>query len=259
MGHNHLGSLPDTAPWRKVIQLLAEDADVEAIAVATTEAALEGLQLAKEDEGLAYNFWLFTRLVRAARQADWVADLRDEGLAIPDLPTIFDVVAAFTDQADRHMHRVHGRTDLTEMAQLAAVTAITRLLGRKADNLFGTTAAEVKNAARQLSTQKGFGTLAHEWFANFTERFLGYHLGRELSHHVGGNARFASPDAHTEFNGQLATHAREAAGVMQHFAADYYHKHNFEGGITPGKAKKFCAHAVTKLQDELTRRGARRG
>jgi hypothetical protein len=110
-----------------------------------------------------------------------------------------------------------------------------------------------------LSTQKGFATLTHDFFARFTQRFLTYHLERELSQHVGGNGRFVDPQEHTEFLDDLKTHCREATVIVREFAGEWYSKHNFEGGITERKARNFSRHALKKLRDELTIRGERDG
>src|SRR5262249_42746648 len=81
----------------------------------------------------------------------------------------------------------------------------------RASSLFETTAAEARRAARSFSTQAGFATLAHEFFARFTKRFLTYHLDRELGLHVGGNGVFDNPKAHDEFIGRLSVHSRGPA------------------------------------------------
>jgi hypothetical protein len=88
------------------------------------------------------------------------------------------------------------------------------------------------------------------------QRFLGYHLGRELSNHVGGNGRFANPEEHSEFAEQLEIHTRQSAGIMRSFAGDWYSKNNFLGGITFTKARGFVNHVLEKLRDELQTRGA---
>jgi hypothetical protein len=259
MGHIRLGTLPDTAPWRRVVALIADAADVATVAGATTEAAQQGLDRASDDPGLAYCFWLLTQTALAARQRNFGKALCDAGLPVPPEPGVFDLVGAFSDTIDNHFRATDGRTDLGEMAQLAAVESLTDLLTQRSANLFGTTPPEVQRAARELSTEAGFATLAHDFFARFTRRFLAYHLGRELSLHVGGNGRFPDPGQHDVFVRDLGTHCRETAAIMKTFAGEWYSKHNFEGGITPRKARGFVAQALKKLRNELERRGARHG
>ena len=45
------------------------------------------------------------------------------GIQVPDRPTLMDVAAAYSEAVDRHVHR-GGRTDLGEMAQMAAVESL---------------------------------------------------------------------------------------------------------------------------------------
>jgi hypothetical protein len=259
MGHTRLNSLPNTAPWRKVVTLLAEGADLTAVADATYRAAIDGLDLAFDDDGLVESLYLYTRITLASRQPSFVDALAAAGISIPIKPTVFDIVAGFTRAVDARLGVQRGRNDLSELAQLAATESLSRQLSSRASNLFEVSEAEVLRAARGLSTQVGFATLAHDFFACFTRRFLAYHLGRELSNHVGGNGRFASPTEHNEFSQALDTHCREAAAVMREYAGDWYSKHNFLGGITRQKARAFANHALKKLRHELGLREAHLG
>jgi len=258
MGHQRLNALPDTAPWRKVIALIAEGADVAEVAQATTEAALRGLELAKNNPGLVHATHLLTQVVLAARQPDFAEALGAAGMSVGSSnPDIFTLAGAFSEALDRRLYRAPGCSDISEMAQLAAVESLTGLLGRNSVTLFGTTPVEVRQAAYELSTQNGFANLAHEFFSRFTQRFLTYHLGRELSLHVGGNGRFEDSAAHDEFVGELGAHCRETAGIMRTFAGEWYSKQNFLGGITERKARGFANHVLTKISKELQKRGRR--
>lgn len=254
-----LGSLPDTTRWRRVVGVLAEGGDVAAVAGATSAAAQEGLDLAHGDAGLCHAVYLLSKFVLAAREKDFAAALQNAGINTPSEPGLFDVVGGFSEAIDQHLFRSGKRTDIGEMAQLAAVESLTALIGPRSQSLFGTTTAEIQDAAYQLSTKKGFSTLAHDFFSRFTQRFLTYHLGRELSNHVGGNGRFADPSESSEFVRQLGTHCREAAEIVREFAGGWYSKANFEDGISPKKAKNFANYALTKLKRELKVRGERDG
>jgi hypothetical protein len=145
------------------------------------------------------------------------------------------------------------------MAQLAAIESLVQLLREGANNLYGTTPEDIHQAAAGLAQPRGFGHLAHTFFAAFTQRFLTYHLERELPNHVGGNGRFDSPREHEAFVAELAVHCREASAIMRDFAAGWFGKHNAPdgGGVTEAKVRKFVNHTLTKLRGELERRGAR--
>jgi hypothetical protein len=258
VGHNRLNTLPDTAPWRQVVGLIADGADVAAVAESTTAAAADGLNRARLEPGVSNPFLLLTKVALAARQADFAEGLRTAGIPVGSTPDVMEVVSGFSEAADRNL-RVLGRTDLGEMARLAAAEALTGLLGERSSNLFERTPAEVHRAARSLSSQAGFATLAHEFYARFARRFLTYHLDRELGLHVGGNGVFDSPTAHDEFNSRLSVHCREAAEITRRYAGEWYSKQNFQGGITQPKVRKFVGHCLQKLRRELERRGVRHG
>jgi hypothetical protein len=257
MGHSRLGTLPDTAPWRKLIGLITGGATVPVVASATAQAAQHGLELADGDAGLCHAFYLLSQLTLAARQENFAAALRDLGLSVPSDPSVLSIVGGFTDAIDKHLRQSKSRTDVGEMAQMAAAESLTSVLSERARSLFGTTAAEVKRAVNSCGTQAGFSDLAHDFFARFTQRYLVYHLSRELANHVGHGQRFNSPAEHTAFVDQLKVHCREAALIVRDFAGRWHSKANFEGGISPAKARGFVHVALNKLRRELTIRGKR--
>jgi hypothetical protein len=259
VGHLRLGTLPDTQPWRRVVELLADGADADAVAAATTRAALEGLKRARDDDGLAHTVWLLAQTVLAARSSDFVESLSRAGVPMAAEPDVLDLAAGFTAAVDRRLLEKRSRTDLGEMAQLAGVESLTAVLTARSANLFETTPAEVRAAARECSTKAGFSDLAHDFFTRFARRFLTYHLGRELSNHVGGNGCFADPEEHSAFVEKLEIHCREVAAVARRYAGDWYSKANFEGGVTPDKARRFANHVLDKLGKQMRIRGARRG
>lgn len=259
MGHSRLGTLPDTSRWQNVVGLIAGDADVAVVAEATTHAAQRGLELADGDEGLKQTFWLLSQLTLAARQDDFCAALRHIGVTVPSEPSVLNIVAGFTEAVDAHLRETRSRTDVGEMAQMAAAECLTAVLTEQSRSLFGTTAVEVQDAVRHFSTKAGFSTLAHDFFSRFTQRYLTYHLSRELANHVGPGQRFESPSQHTEFIDHLAIHCRQAAVIVRDFAGGWYSKTNFEGGISPAKAKGFIHVALKKIRRELRIRGERDG
>lgn len=256
MGHIRLGVLPQTNRWRIVVGKIASGGSAAEIASATSHAAHKGLEKAQNDPGLCHTLWLLARISLAARQESFGEALQASGVPAPAEPGLFDLVGGFTDALDVRIRKA-GRTDLGEIAQLAAVETLTALVSQRANNLFGVTPGDVKQAVYEFSTKKGFSTMAHDFFARFIQRFLTYHLGRELSNHVGGNGRFANPEEHTDFVQHLATHCREAALIVREYAGGWYSKANYEDGISERKAQLFANYSLTKLQRELKIRGER--
>jgi hypothetical protein len=280
MGTKEYDRFPKTPPFRRVVAVIGSGAgfsgtpgvspgSLAAIADATLDASLEGLQRAKSDEGLAYALFLLTQITQAARQEDFLAALHGIELPSPkvnvaaplsDLATveydIHDLVASFTTAVDRQLRRDQSRTDIGEMAQQAAAESLVALCSPRSDTLFGSSLETVKDALYALSTKKGFATLTQDFFARLTRRYLLYHLSRELSNHVGSDRRFKSIDEHNAFIRQLDDHCRVCSQMVRRFAGEWYSKHNWEGGITPRKAQGFAAHAIDKMQFALKQKGA---
>ena len=255
MGHARLYKLPNTKPWRRVVGHLADGATVGVVAGATTKAAARGLQLALGDKGMAHVLYLLAHTVMAARGADFEGGLAGVGVIVPGDPSVFDLTAGFSGACDAwHSEHRNPRSDLADLAELSATEALTRLVGDRSGQVIPTGDA-VRNALYTLSTKNGFATLAHEYFATFARRFLHYHLDRELSHHTGGNGRFADRSARNSFAEDLAVHCREAALIVRDYAGDWYSKANFEDGISEKRARQFSRVCLGKLRDELLVRG----
>lgn len=258
MGHIRLGDrLPRTRKWGAVVGLIGGGSAACQVAAATLDASQDGFSEAADDDGLTHVIWLLTRLPLAARSDDFVERLRQASLDIPDSPSLFDVVSAFSVAVDRFLAERGTRSDFGEMAQQAAAATLTTLVAQRTSSLFGATPDDVERAFRELSTRKQFGALARDFFARFTERYLGYFLSRELSNHVGGRERFASIDDHSDFNAALSLHCFEAAKIVEHFAGGWFSKTEWEGGITPEKARGFVHVALKKLKAEFDKRGVR--
>lgn len=255
MGHLRVGRLPATHKWRHVVALVAGDASAAAVANATMEAAHRGLEIASRDEGLRHALWLLSHITLAAREQDFAKALNAVGVPVPEGPSVFDVVGGFSEAVDSHLRAVGGRTDIAEMAQMAAAETLTALCSAESKRLFETTPEDVREAVQSFSTRGGFSKLAHDFFARLTERYLTYHLSRELSNHVGAGKRFRDIQEHTEFVQQLNTTCRQASVIVRDFAGGWYSKTNFETGITPKKAAAFAWVALKKIRAELKIRG----
>jgi len=257
MGHIRVGTLPNTPRWGQVVEVLSDEGtSAAAVAGATMQAAERGLQVASHDEGLCYTVWLLSHITLAARRDDLAAALNNIGVFVPHEPSVFDIVGGFSDAMDNHLRQTAGRTDIGEMAQIAATETLARLCTAKSRTLFKTTSTDVKEAIRSFSTKRGFSDLAHDFFSGLTQKYLTYHLGRELSNHVGEGRRFHDPGEHAEFIDRLGTHCRQVALIVKEFAGGWHSKANYEDGISHVKARNFAWAAMKKIRAELSRRGA---
>lgn len=253
MGHIRLGTLPRTQRWIQVLDLIGGGAGTPDVAAATMDASQRGLASAAKDPGLVYTVWLLTQVPLAARSKDFAARLRDLGLGVSDSPSLLEVVGAFTGAVDAHLRRTGGRTDLGEMAQMAASEALYALGTPANASLFETTAADVQQTIKNLSTTKQFSTLAREFFTRLSRKYLTYFLSRELSNYVSGDGRFSNIDRHAEFNQGLDLYCRQASLIVEEFSGGWFSKGNFKGGITQTKAAGYVHVALKKLRAELAK------
>lgn len=257
MGHLRLGELPRTRKWQQVVALIDGGAGTAQIANATISAAEKGLRLAGEDAGLVETLWLLAQLPLAARSDDFAGSLRDVGIEVGDTPTLMEVVGAISDAVDRRLASIGGRTDLGEMAEMAAAETLSRIIGERTQSLFGTTADDVKRELQRLATNRQFSGFTRAFFARLTERYLDYFLSRSLTLHVGEGKRFASLAQQAEFSKALGTHCHEASAIVEEFSGGWFSKTNWErGGISRTDAAGFAHVAMQKLAAEL-KRGAR--
>jgi hypothetical protein len=195
-----------------------------------------------------------TQIPLAARSSDFIASLRKLGIEVQAEPTLVAVIGAFSEAVDGHLKRVGGRTDLGEMAQLAAAESLSAVAGRGLPTLFGPTANDVRLAIGRLAAPDRFATLARDFFGRLSRKYLDYFVSRELSNHVGPGRRLASIDAHTAFDAALEQHCHEASRIVETFAGGWYSKTRFKGELTPEKARNFAYIAFRKIQSELRKR-----
>ena len=257
VGHIRLGTLPSTRKWKEVVRLLEGGAGTPEVAAATFDASQQGLKDATHDAGLNHTFWLLTQIVGAAQSDNFKKSLNEVGLDVGDKATFFNVLGSFASAVDAHMGKEGKRSDLGEMAQLAASEAMSHMVGQEARSLFGTTEADVQKAFKKYATSTQFGHLAREFFARFSKRYLTYYLSRELSNHVGGEkARFRNIDSHSEFLSALDHHCQQASNIVQEFSGSWLSKTNYvEGKISHDKARDFVFIALKKLRAEFSKRG----
>lgn len=254
MGHVRLRRLPATRKWEQVVALLAEGAAVEEIAAASADAADGALQHARADGTLANAFWLLTQLPLAARAPDFPEAARRIGVEISDRPTLMEVVAAFSDAVDRASLGQPGRTDLGAMAQGIAAESLATFAGADLPGLFMPDAEDVRRGLGKLAAPDRFARMARDFFARLTHKHLDYYLSRTIADHVGPGERLPTVADHGAFDAALALHCGEASRIVEDFAGGWFSKTNYQGGITPEKARGFVFVALGKMAAELKKR-----
>ena len=255
MGHIRLGILPRSKKWRQVVELLQLGADVEAIAAAAAEAAERDLRWATSDPAFVQTLWLLTQIPLAARGPDFAADLQALGVRVADRPGLMELAAGFTDAVDQHSRGQAGRTDLGEIAQMAAVESLVALVGQSLPSLFSPTPEEVQREIGRYASGDRFSLLAREFFARLTQRRLDYYLSRELGNHIGPDGRFGDDVERSEFDAALNRHCREASRIVEAFAGGWYGKNVYQrDGLQRSDIPGFAGYALKKIGDELRKR-----
>jgi hypothetical protein len=151
MGHVRLGVLLKSRKWRQVVDELRIGASVGEIAALAADAAETSLQTAADDPAFVHAFWLLTQVPLAARGPAFAEDLARLGINVADPPSLMNVVGAISDAVDRHAREQGGRTDLGEMAQMAAVESLTAVVASALPSLFGPGPEEVQRAIGRLA------------------------------------------------------------------------------------------------------------
>jgi hypothetical protein len=256
MGHIRLGTLPNTRPWQQVVGTISQGGSAAAVAKATTQAAAEGLALAKNDLGFREVVYLLAKLVQAARSTDFVQAAGSIPILLPERPGILDVTIGFTQAFETRMEQHHQlANDIGQMAQLSAVEVLSKRLAENAHSRLFPSPDDVQLALRNLGTASGFAYLFHGFASRFTERFLRYHLDRELSLHCGPDAPFPTRTERERFETELKHHCDQVAVIVRRYAHDWYSKANWQDGISIERTRNFARHCVEKLQAELLAQG----
>jgi hypothetical protein len=181
MGHIRLGDLPRTRKWSQVVGLIAGGAGTVQVANATINAADSGLIFAAKDHGVVETIYLLIQLPLAARTDHFAEALRQHGLNVSDSPGLMEIVSAVTEAIDAKMLNCKGRTDMGEMAQMAAVETLTEVIGGRVQSFFGTTTEDVQHAFSKLATTNQFSVFATDFFGRFTNKCLDYFLSKAMS------------------------------------------------------------------------------
>jgi hypothetical protein len=252
MGHTRLAALPRTRKWQQVVALIGAGAATSQIANATIDAAENGLQTAAGDPAIVETLWLLTQLPLDARSDDFVGALRHTGLAVSDQPSLIEITAAVSECIDARVQRKPGRTDLGEMAQMAAIEAITKVVTDRTHKLFDADHRDVRDAFKSMATVKQFGLLSREFFGRLTDKCLNYFLSRAIHHHVGEGERFETLSQQATFKRALGTHSYEAALIVEKFSGEWFSKTQWERrGISKQEVRSFSHIAMRKICSEL--------
>jgi hypothetical protein len=254
MGHQRLKKLPRSRWWDQVVELLDDGGSAVEIAGATARAIDAALALAARDPALTEAVLLLATVPGAARQPDYVRALGNLGVSAGASPSVVSLLAGVDRAIDREARMRGNRTDLGEMAQLAAASSLANALTPDLPKLFGTTPEDVRGALAKLDTPDRFAKLSRAFFADLMQRSLEYYLSRTYARFIGPGQSFASLAAHEDFRTALSEHCYETALILEQYSADWFSKSKFKGGITRQRATVLSRTALSKLRQELSLR-----
>jgi hypothetical protein len=167
-----------------------------------------------------------------------------------------ELVGAFSDTVDTRLENNRGRTDLGEMAQAAAVEAMTCVFGERFNGMFETGTEEVRRAVAEATGVPRFGTLTRAFFSRLVYKILDYFLSRALSDLVGEGRRFTTLAQESDFCAALEIHCQESAYVLYRYAGKWARKERWEAGVISQDAvPRYVGGAVAKLIQALKQGG----
>ncbi|MPZ49990.1 MAG: hypothetical protein GEU75_11965 [Dehalococcoidia bacterium] len=255
MGDKIVGTLPKTARWKSVIDLLDDSPQLTgSLAAAITDAADYRLKQLKSDEAVAYAFWLLTRIASASRGGDFSEELTKLGLNAAAGTSMLAFVSDLSDKVRQRTSAQIAAGDFAEISSQAVRAALLETVALQGHSLFGTRLEDLQGALRSYSAPDRFSLVAERFFAAFFTRTLRSALDRQIAQHIGPGNRISSIAESNEFGEQLDRYTRQSARVTRVFASEWYSLRNWKSGhrISHDEARGFVAHALDKLRGAFT-------
>lgn len=253
MGHERVGVLPKTKPWKGVVKQITSfsgtEVDASEIASSTLANVRSRFESIQHDSGIKAAFKFLVALSISARP-DKTAPY---GLQIS--PALSPLALA------KALHQwVSSNRDSLEYAQLAQGAASDAIANWYSDHSSQKSLFQGEGEQTEIwsktATGAGFCELSRLFFAKFTERYLNYFLEREAS------ASCRTIEQRDSLQGQLrqhidtiSKHAFETAKITQSFAAGWHNLHTKESTPSDKEVEGFLAIAFGKIREELRREG----
>ncbi|MEP9390585.1 hypothetical protein [Mesorhizobium sp. KR9-304] len=259
MGHIRLNLPHATRKWSEVVALLDErDIRIASLAKAVEDAADKSLAHAVTDPAFVESMWLLLNIPLAAQERDFAAALRPLGLRVSPDPTMTDILAAFSEAADR-ARRVGGRrvTDFSVLARNAAMSALAGLAVERGPALWKASVEDQRTTLATFASTERFGELAQSFFTNILDGHLQYFLDREIPRHIGNGSSIRSVADTSYFESALRRHCRETTMIMRAYAKGWIGKNRYhlDKKLKREDAAAFAAYAFKKVRRELSIRG----
>jgi len=256
MGHWQPTKRPRVKRWRHVTDSLGGGASVADVLAATLDAIGESLLRAGTDATVQDVASLLLRLPAAAGHADFAAALRRLGLDVSGEPGVSELTSAFSDEVDRVVERTRARSDLGELAQMAAIETLAATVRHRAPGEQVTAPAVVRARLAACSSGNAFAGLAADFLGRFTTRWLSYQLSREVSGHVGPDKRFQELREERKFAAESGLRARIAAMVVRDVAGEWLRRVGNAELAKSSDVRDLLNRSVAAIAIELRRAAA---
>lgn len=256
MGHERLGLLPKTKPWKQIIQQIADshlsESDIESIASQTIDNVRNRLRNIHSDKGILAAFNFIVTFAIASGLENPFEFLFSNGIQIDRNASLLSIAKAIHKVVTNKAESL----EYGEIGQSAAVDALALWYeSTKGRQLRLFDYAEDPFAVwRKASDGGGFCGLARLFFAKFTERYLNYFLERISSSSLKTvNDRELFRTRLKEHVDSVSRHAFETARITQSFAAGWFNKYATKGIPREDELEGFLLLAFGKIREELRR------
>ncbi|MGD0538606.1 MAG: hypothetical protein ABSC03_13280 [Verrucomicrobiota bacterium] len=256
MGHERVGVLPKTKPWKGVVTQITSfsgtEVDASAIASTTLTNVRSRFESIQHDSGVKAAFKFFVALSVSA-SSQFSKDVTPYGLRLSSKPSPFALAKLLQEWVNNNCDSL----EYAQLAQGAASDAIANWYSDKSSQkwLFQSE-NEQTEVWREAATAAGFCELSRLFFAKFTERYLNYFLERQASVSCPTiEQRDLLEEQIRKQVDAISKHAFETAKITQSFAAGWYNLHTKEGLPSDQEVEAFLTIAFGKIREELRREG----
>jgi hypothetical protein len=253
MGHERIGFLPRTEPWKQIINQLSQyngGADqILKIADQTLTNIQSKYKSMPNDESVIKALKFLTLLTYSANSNDQAQILNDNGININNI-SLYNLARS----AKEYISTTTDSLETNQIARDSLLETLTKYESSKNNGqalLFAEPALNIWNKAGNGAE---FCELARGFIASFTERYLKYYLEREAAHAINDYKMLDSFSSKlNEQAEQISHHAFDTAKLMQSFAAGWYNVHVKTKLPDDKEINGFLRHTFDKMREEFRR------
>ena len=256
MGHERLGSLPKTKPWKTVVAQIASFSSSESSVAEITQQTLRNVRSRfdniESDSGVFSSFEFLVLLAFASKERNPSKYLSSKGIQTSEKLTPLQLAK----EISKWVTKSKGSNEYAAFAQAAAVDSVSewyRKQNTSQTNLFD---SELSSADvwKKSGNGSGFCELSRLYFSKFTERYLKYFLEREASSQINTLANRNRFDSEIrEHVAEISEHAFETAKITQSFAAGWFNNQVKKGFPSKKSIQSFLSISFGKMRSELLR------